>query len=117
MKALDKNALKGTRLGVPRAFIRNMKAIEETFNSSLDIFRALGAEIVDPADFSNGEELLASQAEKLVMAVDFKFGISKYISELVEVPTGVKTLSDLIEFNNINSDLELPGPFYTDQSR
>ncbi|KAG1769784.1 amidase signature domain-containing protein [Suillus occidentalis] len=117
MKALNKNALKGTRLGVPRAFIRNMKAIEETFNSSLDIFRALGAEIVDPADFSNREELLASQAEKLVMAVDFKVGISKYISELVEVPTGVKTLSDLIEFNKINPDLELPEPFYTDQSR
>ncbi|KAG1888411.1 amidase signature enzyme [Suillus subluteus] len=111
MKALNKNALKGTRLGVPRAFIRNMKAIEETFNSSLDIFRALGAEIVDPADFPNGEELLASQAEKLVMAVDFKFGISKYISELVEVPTGVKTLADLIEFNKINADLELPGHF------
>lgn len=117
MKALNKNALKGARLGVPRAFIRNMKVIEETFNSSLDIFRALGSEIVDPADFSNGEELLASQAEKLVMAVDFKVGISKYISELVEVPTGVKTLSDLIEFNKINPDLELPEPFYTDQSR
>ncbi|KAG1819202.1 amidase signature domain-containing protein [Suillus subaureus] len=117
MKALNKNALKGTRLGVPRAFIRNIKAIEETFNSSLDVFRALGAEIVDPADFPNGEELLASQAEKLVMTVDFKVGISKYISELVEVPTGVKTLADLIEFNKINADLELPGPFYTDQSR
>lgn len=117
MKALNKNALKGTRLGVPRAFIHNMNAVEETFNSSLDIFRALGAEIVDHADFPNGQELLASQAEKLVMAVDFKVGISKYISELVEVPTGVKTLADLIEFNNINPDLELPGPFYTDQSR
>ncbi|KAG0699098.1 amidase signature domain-containing protein [Suillus ampliporus] len=117
MKALDKNALKGVRLGVPRSFIRNMKAIEETFNSSLDIFRALGAEIVDPADFPNAEELLASKAEKLVMAADFKADISKYISELVEVPTGVKTLADLIEFNMTHADLELPAPFYTDQSR
>ncbi|KAG1718651.1 amidase signature enzyme [Suillus lakei] len=110
MKALDKNALKGTRLGVPRAFIRNMKAIEETFNSSLDIFRALGAEIIDPADFPNGEGTTGIAGGEAV-------GISKYISELVEVPTGVKTLADLIEFNKINPDLELPGPFYTDQSR
>ncbi|KAG2159335.1 amidase signature domain-containing protein [Suillus bovinus] len=117
MKALDKNALKGARLGVARNFIRDMKAIEETFNSSLDIFRALGAEIIDPADFSNREELLTSQTEKLVMTTDFKVDISKYISELVEVPTGVKTLADLIEFNKINANLELPGPFYTDQSR
>lgn len=117
MRALDKNALKGARLGVPRAFIRNVKTIEETFNSSLDIFRALGAEIVDPADFPATEELLTSKAEELVLAVDFKIDINKYISELVEVPTGVKTLADLIEFNKTHADQELPPPFYTDQSQ
>ncbi|KAG1740447.1 amidase signature domain-containing protein [Suillus paluster] len=117
MKALNKNSLKGARLGVPRSFIRNIKAIEETFNSSLDILQALGAEIVDHADFPNAEELLTSKAEKLVMAVDFKVDIRKYISELVEVPTGVKTLADLIEFNKTHADLELPAPFYTDQTR
>ncbi|KAG1871630.1 amidase signature domain-containing protein, partial [Suillus subluteus] len=51
MRALDKNSLKGARLGVPHSFIRNVNTIEETSNSSLDIFRALGAEIVDHADF------------------------------------------------------------------
>jgi amidase len=117
MRALDKNALKGARLGVPRAFIRNVKTIEETFNSSLDIFRALGAEIVDPADFPATEELLTSKAEELVLTVDLKIDINKYISELVEVPTGVKTLADLIEFNKTHTDLELPPPFYTDQSQ
>jgi len=117
MRALDKNALKGARLGVPRAFIRNVKTIEETFDSSLDIFRALGAEIVDPADFPATEELLTSKAEELVLTVDLKIDINKYISELVEVPTGVKTLADLIEFNKTHTDLELPPPFYTDQSQ
>ncbi|KAG1740450.1 amidase signature domain-containing protein [Suillus paluster] len=121
MRALDKNALKGARLGVPRAFIRDMTIIEETFNSSLDVFRALGAEIVDPADFPDAEELQGSkveiQPEKLVFGVDFKAGISKYTSELVAVPTGIKTLADVIEFNKTHADLELPAPFYTDQSR
>ncbi|KAG1752257.1 amidase signature domain-containing protein [Suillus lakei] len=120
-RAIDKNALKGARLGVPRAFIRDMKIIEETFNSSLDVFRALGAEIIDPADFPDAEALQGSKAEiqpeKLVLGVDFKAGISKYISELVEVPTGIKTLADVIEFNKNHADLELPSPFYTDQSR
>lgn len=117
MKALDKNALKGARLGVPRAFIRNVKTIEATFNSFLDIFRALGAEIVDPAEFPATEELLTSKAEQLVLAADFKIDINKYISELVEVPTGVKALADLIEFNKAHADQELPAPFYTDQSQ
>ncbi|KAG0693567.1 amidase signature domain-containing protein [Suillus ampliporus] len=107
MKALDKNNLAYACLRVPRAFIYNMKALEETFNSSLDIFRALGAEIVDPAGFPNAEELLASKAEKLVMAADFEVDIGKYISKLVEVLTGIKT----------HADLELPAPFYIDQSR
>ncbi|KAG2134786.1 amidase signature domain-containing protein [Suillus clintonianus] len=117
MKALDKNALKGARLGVPRSFIRDVKTLEDTFNSSLDILRALGAEIVDPANFPATEELLTSKAEELVSSVDFKIGVNKYISELVEVPTGVKALADLIEFNKTHADQELPAPFYTDQSQ
>ncbi|KAG2366497.1 amidase signature enzyme [Suillus spraguei] len=117
MKALDKNALKGARLGVPRSFIRNIKIIEEAFNSSLDVFRALGAEIVDPADFPDTEELLISKAEKRVLDVDFKVDLNKYLSELVDVPTGVKTLAALIEFNEKRADLDHPPPFYKDQSQ
>ncbi|KAG2134791.1 amidase signature domain-containing protein [Suillus clintonianus] len=117
MRALDKNALKGARLGVPRSFIRNIKTIEETFNLSLDVFRALGAEIVDPADFPDTEELLNSKAEKRVLDVDFKVCLNRYLSELVDVPTGVKTLAALIEFNEGRAELNLPPPFYKDQSQ
>lgn len=117
VRALDKNALKGARLGVPRSFIRDIKVIEEAFNLSLDVFRALGAEIVDPADFPDTEELLASKAEKRVLDVDFKVDLNKYLSELVDVPTGVKSLAALIEFNEKRADLGLPPPFYKDQSQ
>jgi len=117
MTALDKNALKGARLGVPRSVLRDIKAVENTFNASLDIFRALGAEIVDPADFPDVEELRVSETQDLVLAVDFKVDINKYLSGLLDVPTGVRTLADLIEFNKTHADLELPPPFYKDQSQ
>ncbi|KAG2076360.1 amidase signature enzyme [Suillus decipiens] len=117
MKALDKNALKGARLGVPRSFIHSIKTIKEAFNSSLDVFRVLGAEIVDPADFPDTEELLISKAEERVLDVDFKVDLNKYLSELVHVPTGVKTLAALIEFNEKRAELDLPPPFYKDQSQ
>jgi hypothetical protein len=40
-----------------------------------------------------------------------------YISGLIEVPTGVKTLSDLIAFNTAHESQELIPPFWMDQSQ
>lgn len=42
--------------------------------------------------------------------------MNNYIAGLVEVPTGVKDLADLIVFNTAHADQELPPPFWTDQS-
>ena len=43
--------------------------------------------------------------------------VNRYISELLEVPTGVKNLADLIAFNTAHADEELVPPFWTDQSQ
>ncbi|KAG1740412.1 amidase signature domain-containing protein [Suillus paluster] len=107
MKALDPNALKGKRLGVPRMFLRDG---ERTF-------RALGAEIVDPADLPCAEEMKVSQAESLVLKTDFKVDVTNYISGLLKVPTGVKNLADLIDFNKTHADLELISPYHGNQDR
>jgi amidase len=42
--------------------------------------------------------------------------VKNYISGLLNVPTGVKDLADLIAFNSAHAAEELPAPFYTDQS-
>lgn len=42
--------------------------------------------------------------------------MNRYIAGLVEVPTGVKNLADLIAFNAAHAAEELPQPFWTDQS-
>jgi hypothetical protein len=42
--------------------------------------------------------------------------VEEYISGLIEVPTGVKTLADLIAFNTDHESQELIPPFWTDQS-
>ena len=47
----------------------------------------------------------------------FQVDINNYIAGLVEVPTGVKNLADLITFNTQHADLELIPPFYTSQSQ
>ncbi|KAH9848115.1 amidase signature enzyme [Lenzites betulinus] len=116
-KALKADGLKGVRLGVPRKFFTRTNAnIVAAFNASLDTIRNLGATIVDPADFPDFAELEASRNETIVTQTDFKVGINQYIAELLSVPTGVKTLADLIAFNTAHADEELVQPFWTDQS-
>ncbi|KAH7928860.1 amidase signature enzyme [Leucogyrophana mollusca] len=122
--ALKLDALKGARIGVPRLFLVRdnippgySQAIQSAFNASLDVFRTLGAEIVDPSDFPNAEELKASKSERLVLSTDLKTDLNKYINGLVEVPTGVKNLTDLIAFNLEHADLELIPPYHDDQSQ
>ncbi|RPD60677.1 amidase signature enzyme [Lentinus tigrinus ALCF2SS1-7] len=116
--ALKKDALRGARLGVPRRFFDGVNSdVVAAFNTSLDTMRGLGATIVDPADFPDFDEFVASNNETIVLNVDFKVDVNKYISELVEVPTGVKDLADLIAFNIAHANEELVPPFWTDQSQ
>ena len=117
MKALDKNALKGKRLGVPRNLIKDDSPINAEFDKALDVLRSLGADIVDPAEFSNAEELKESKHERLVLTVEFKVGVNKYIEGLRKRPQNINNLADLIRFNNENKDKELPEPYHTDQSQ
>ncbi|KAI0767645.1 amidase signature enzyme [Fomes fomentarius] len=115
--ALKADALKGVRLGVPRRlFARSNSNIVAAFDAALDTIRGLGATIVDPADLPDFDELEASNNETIVLDTDFKVQVNQYIADLLEVPTGVKTLADLIQFNIDHADEELVQPFWTDQS-
>ncbi|VDB86848.1 unnamed protein product [Peniophora sp. CBMAI 1063] len=115
-KALVPNGLRGVRLGVPRLFGSNDQNIMAAFNASIRIIRALGATVIDPAEFPDAEELLASNNETIVLDTDFKVDVKNYIDGLLEVPTNVTDLADLIAFNIAHASEELVPPFFTDQS-
>ncbi|KAF9224856.1 amidase signature enzyme [Gyrodon lividus] len=117
MKALDASALKGKRLGVPRALLKQYHVTNVVFNNSLVVFRDLGADVIDPVEFPSAERMKTSKAEDIVLTVDFKLALNKYLSELVEVPTGVRSLADVIKFNLEHAEVELPPPYYKDQSQ
>ncbi|KAH9931566.1 amidase signature enzyme [Fomitopsis serialis] len=79
------------------------------FNKALKDLTELGATVVDPADFGDGWDYEEVQnREDVVLCGDFK---------LVDVPTGVRTLADLIKFNEDNREKELVEPYWTDQAR
>ncbi|KAI0265284.1 amidase signature enzyme [Gloeopeniophorella convolvens] len=118
-KALRPGGLRGVRLGVPRRFLGKSLAINAAFNASIEVLKHLGAIVVDPADFANAEELLKVRkpSEAVVMETEFRIGVEEYISNLKAVPSGVKTIKDLIDFNIEHADQELIPPFYDSQSR
>ncbi|EPT03273.1 hypothetical protein FOMPIDRAFT_1116650 [Fomitopsis schrenkii] len=117
-KALRKDGLKGVRLGVPRRVIERVNTnILIAFDDAVRTIRGLGATIVDPADFSDEWDYdEVWRREEIVLCGDFKVNIHGYLSKLVEVPTGVRKLEDLIKFNEENKDKELIEPFWTDQT-
>ncbi|KAI0088298.1 amidase signature enzyme [Irpex rosettiformis] len=127
-KALNKDALKGKRIGVPRKVFTNDTItgndpfVNIAFDAALDTIRALGATVVDPADLPSADEIAVSNNETIVLDVDFKASLlfcciqlNSYYANLLENPSGVRSLADLIAFNDANPELEEP-PRFEDQS-
>ena len=77
--ALNPDALRGVRVGVPRIFQGSEDEIIAAFDAALETMRELGAEIVDPAEFPNAAELMASDAEALVMKTDIKVNLHRIL--------------------------------------
>jgi len=102
---LDPRGLRGARIGVWRAgnfgFNNESDAITER---AIEAMRSLGAVIVDPADIPHADELF--EPEFTVLLFEFKVDIANYLSELRR--TRMRTLADLIAFNEANADREMP---------
>ena len=77
-KALNKHALRGKRIGVPRhvflndSITKNDPSVNIAFEHALEVIKSLGATVVDPADLPAADEILASTSEDIVLETDFK---------------------------------------------
>ncbi|KAJ7487269.1 amidase signature enzyme [Mycena galericulata] len=121
-QALDENALKGKRIGVPRrVFLNdtitgNDPSVNVAFEKALLAIKALGATVVDPADLPSADDAAAAvNNEGIVLDVDFKVQVNNYFQSLLRNPSGVLSLTDLIKFNDGQTALEEPSGF-EDQS-
>ncbi|OBZ66433.1 hypothetical protein A0H81_13690 [Grifola frondosa] len=120
-QALNKDALKGKRIGVPRTVFLNDNItgndpfVNVMFEQALETLRGLGATVVDPANLPSANEIAVSNNETIVLDVDFKIQLNAYYAALLENPSGVRSLAELIQFNDDNKDLEEP-PRFEDQS-
>ncbi|WPB79337.1 amidase [Archangium violaceum] len=103
---LDPNGLKGARIGVPRErFFGYHPATDALVAQALELMKAQGAVIIDEAHIPTASKM--DEPEMEVLLYEFKAGIEAYLAGLGD-KTRLKTLADLIRFNEEHRDTELP---------
>jgi amidase len=100
---LDKNGLRGARIGVARRMMGTDKRIINILESRLDAMKQMGAVIVDPAEVENFNKFGKTEME--VLHYEFKADLNKYLSG-TKAP--VKTLAEVIKFNEENKNRVMP---------
>jgi amidase len=102
---LDVNGLKGARIGVPRKYFGFNDQVDRLINSSIEEMRKLGAVIVDPAEIETTGKFDDTELE--VLLYELKADLNKYLAALgPRAP--VRSLKEIIEFNERHSDQEMP---------
>jgi amidase len=103
---LDANGLRGARIGVARKdFFGYSDVTDALINAAIATMKAQGAIIVDPADIATNSKLGDPEFE--VLLYEFKADLNAYLASLgPKAP--VKTLADIIAFNEQHKDQEMP---------
>jgi amidase len=105
-KVLDQNALKGARLGVVRSSFggRNDQASAE-IEKALAVLKAQGAILIDIPELPDAGKI--GEPELEVLLYEFKTDLNAYLAEYAQ-GAPVKTMADVIAFNEKNKAKEMP---------
>jgi amidase len=105
---LDPNGLKGARIGVPRkGLFGQSPAADRLVEAAIAEMKRLGAVIVDPADIETVDGFSGSDTSELaVLLYELKADLNAYLASLPS--PRVRTLADVIDFNQKNKDREMP---------
>jgi amidase len=100
---LDANGLRGARIGIPRKhYFGYSVATDAIVNEAIAAMRSAGATIIDPIEL--GTE---GKGEGDVLSYEFKADINAYLASL-GASSSMKSLADLIAFNNAHRGDEMP---------
>jgi amidase len=103
---LKTDALRGARVGVVRQSLTGYHAkTDALFEQALETLKTLGAVLVDPADIPHIDDY--GKDESTVLHYEFKQGINDYLATLGP-DARMKTLKDLIRFNEENKGRVMP---------
>ncbi|HTT23637.1 MAG TPA: amidase [Candidatus Sulfotelmatobacter sp.] len=101
----DPDGLKGARIGIARKYFGFHDAVDALMEEALDVMKRHGATLVDPADIETFGKF--DDTELLVFLYELKADLSAYLARLGS-NAPVRTLKDIIDFNNRNREKEMP---------
>ncbi len=104
-KFLDPAGLRGARIGIARGYFGFSARVDAIMEEVIAVLKSGGAEIVDPADIPTAGKFDAGELD--VLLYELKADLNAYLAGLgPNAP--VKTLADLIAFNEEHKDVEMP---------
>ena len=102
---LDAKGLRGARIGVARAvYFGVSEKADAIIETAIQALRDGGAVLVDPADIPTARDFATAPTTE-VLLWEFKADLNAYLATRGGVP--IKTLADLIAFNEAHRDQEL----------
>ncbi len=101
----DPDGLKGARIGVARKYFGFNDSVDALMERSLDVLKKQGATLVDPADIETLGKF--DDTELLVFMYELKADLNVYLARLGP-SAPVRTLKDIIDFNDRNRQKEMP---------
>jgi amidase len=105
IKFLDRDGLRGARIGVARNMAGTNPRVIKIFEYCIEVMKHLGAVIIDPADVPNFDKFGKTESE--VLHYEFKADLNKYLKS-VDGSILVHSLEDVIKFNEENSHKVMP---------
>jgi len=101
----DPAGLQGARIGVARSFTGFDPRVTALFDDAIQAMADAGAVVVDPANLP--QAAWNDELPLLLLEYEFKADLNAYLATLgPDAP--VRTLAEIIEFNEANAELEMP---------
>jgi len=104
LKALDRKALEGARLGLVRASYTGLDPVDALIDAAVAQLKELGATVIDPVELPETKKY--ADAELDVLLYEMKAGLNEYLPEFAP-GAPVRTLADVIAFNERERAREL----------
>ncbi|XP_021810448.1 putative amidase ARB_02965 [Prunus avium] len=103
---LRPDGLRGKRIGIVTALFNFVgdASQTQTFEQHFNTLRKRGAVLVDNLEIAHFDEIYNASSEIIALSAEFKIYLNTYLKNLVASP--VRSLADVIAFNNKNSKLE-----------